>query len=413
MHKLLVICGPTGAGKTALALELAQKYKGEIVSADSRQVYKSMDVGTGKDLPKGAEYKASGIKNSGYYELDAIKIWGYDLIEPNQEFSVANYARFSKPVIEDILKAGKLPILVGGTGLYIKGIVDGIPTVVVPQNKHLRKTLSQKTTDELFEILAQQDTVKAASLNVSDRKNPRRLIRAIEVSLWRLKGGREKRLFDFKFRTLFIGLSAPKEYLFKKSEARVEERVQKGVEEAIRKILEVGLDWKDQAMRAQGYRQWKGYFEGTETKEKAVSEWKSEEKKYAKRQITWFKKDKRINWFDITGPKWQESVEKLVKKWYSNADAQKNLDFPPNRNIYGPFPDFPVVSLLNPGHHFAAFYRPSYHGDFKPPGNQAFQVEDSQRDIGISGLSFVLWGTGRNNRRHYSSFGFPNHEFWQ
>lgn len=324
MHKLLVICGPTGAGKTGLALELAKKYNAEIVSADSRQVYKSMDVGTGKDLPKGAKYKASGIKNLGYYEVEAIKIWGYDLIAPNQEFSVANYARFSKPVIEDILKRGKLPILVGGTGLYIKGVVDGIPTAIVPKNKRLRKNLSQKSPDELFEILAQQDTIKAASLNVSDRKNPRRLIRAIEVSLWRLKGGREKRLFDFKFRTLFIGLSAPREYLFKKIEARVEERIQKGVEKEIRKLLERGLDWKDQAMSSLGYRQWKGYFEGRETKNKAVLEWKKEEKKYAKRQITWFAKDKRINWFDITRPKWRESVEKLVKKWYSNADAEKS-----------------------------------------------------------------------------------------
>lgn len=324
MYKLLVICGPTGTGKTGLALELAQKYNGEIVSADSRQVYKSMDVGTGKDLPKGAKYKASGIKNLGYYEVEAIKIWGYDLIAPNQEFSVANYARFSKPVIEDILKRGKLPILVGGTGLYIKGVVDGIPTAVVPKNKRLRKNLSQKTPDELFEFLAQQDTIKAASLNVSDRKNPRRLIRAIEVSLWRLKGGREKRLFDFKFRALFIGLSAPREYLFKRIEARVEERIQKGVEKEIRKLLERGLDWKDQAMSSLGYRQWRGYFAGRETKDQAVLEWKKEEKKYAKRQVTWFAKDKRINWFDITGPKWRESVEKLVKKWYSNADAKKS-----------------------------------------------------------------------------------------
>jgi len=323
MDKLLVICGPTGAGKTALALELAKKYNGEIVSADSRQVYKSMDVGTGKDLPKGAKYKFSGIKDLGYYEIDGIKIWGYDLIQPNQEFSVANYVRFSKPVIEDILKAGKLPILVGGTGLYIKGVVDGIPTAVVPKNKRLRKNLSLKSPDELFEILAQQDTVKAASLNVSDRKNPRRLIRAIEVSLWRLKGGREKKLFDFKFHTLFIGLTAPKEYLFRKIEARVEERVQKGVEKEIRMLLERGLNWKDQAMISLGYRQWRGYFEGRETKKEAVSEWKSEEKKYAKRQITWFAKDKRVNWFDITRPKWRESVENLVKKWYSNADAKK------------------------------------------------------------------------------------------
>lgn len=311
MQKLLVICGPTATSKTLLAVNLAEKLGGEIISADSRQVYKGMDIGTGKDLreiPKWA------------------KIWGYDLAEPKEEYSVSKYIAFANKAIEDIWSRDKLPILVGGTGLYIKGVVDGIPTALVPKNKNLRKNLVEKGTDELFEILAQQDPIRAASLNTSDRKNPRRLIRAIEIAQRKLQtGGKLDKSFAFKGdSTLFVGLTAPKQYLLGKIDERVEARVEAGVEEEIRKLLERGVSWEDQAMTALGYRQWKEYFDKGKTKEKVISEWKNEERKYAKRQITWFKRDGRINWFNITRPSWDKKVEKLVKKWYSSENAKKN-----------------------------------------------------------------------------------------
>jgi tRNA dimethylallyltransferase len=133
--KLLVICGPTSTGKTILAISLAKKFNGEIVSADSRQVYKGLDIGTGKDLPKNAKIKYLWMKKFGFYEIKGIKIWGYDLADPRHSFSVSQYLRFAERVISDISKRGKLPILVGGTGLYIKGVVDGIPTAEIPKNK--------------------------------------------------------------------------------------------------------------------------------------------------------------------------------------------------------------------------------------------------------------------------------------
>ncbi|MEK7113015.1 MAG: tRNA (adenosine(37)-N6)-dimethylallyltransferase MiaA [Patescibacteria group bacterium] len=313
MQKLLVICGPTATGKTALAVKLAKKLGGEIISADSRQVYKGMDIGTGKDLPKNAE------KNEGYYLIKAVRVWGYDLVDPKKDFSVANYVRFARKVVGEVGGRMKLPILVGGTGLYIQGVVDGIPTADVPKNENLRKNLIGKSPEELFEILAQQDPIRAASLNASDRKNPRRLIRAIEIAQRKLQTGREldKSFASKDYSTLFVGLTAPKEYLLGKIDERVEARVEAGVEEEIRKLLERGVSWEDQAMTALGYRQWKEYFDKGKTKEKVISEWKNEERKYAKRQITWFKRDGRINWFNITRPSWDKKVEKLVKKWYN------------------------------------------------------------------------------------------------
>ena len=320
MQKLLIVCGPTATGKTALAISLAKRLGGEIISADSRQVYKKMDIGTGKDLPPNAK------KTEGYYLINGVRVWGYDLVDPKEDFSVANYVRFARKTVNDIGRRMKLPILVGGTGLYIQGVVDGIPTAFVPKNEDLRKNLMGKNPEELFEILAQQDPIKAASLNASDKRNPRRLIRAVEIAQWRLDSGG-----DFSqtptltnYSTLFIGLTAPKEYLSKKIDMRVEGRVDVGVEKEIKKLLSAGISWDDQAMSSLGYRQWRDFFEGTKDKNETISAWKKEEKKYAKRQITWFKRDRRIKWFDISKPDWIDSVEKLAKIWYSSDYAKKN-----------------------------------------------------------------------------------------
>lgn len=304
MNKLLVICGPTATGKTSLALHLAKELDGELVSADSRQVYKGMDIGTGKDLPKG------------------VKIWGYDLISPKKEFSVAQYVKEAKAIIDSIWKRGKLPILVGGTGLYIKSVVDGIPTISVPKNKSLRRSLEKRSAKELFETLAQIDAIKAASMNYSDKRNPRRLIRAIEIAQWQLKKGRrkifKKSIPKEEIPTLMIGLRTKKKFLYKKIEQRVEARVRAGIEEEIRALLKSGVSWKHQSMDSLGYKQWKDFFEGKKKKEQIIKKWEKEECKYTKRQMTWFKRDRRINWFDINKKGWKGDIEKLAKKWYKD-----------------------------------------------------------------------------------------------
>lgn len=314
MDKLLVICGQTGTGKTSLAFYLADIFDGELVSADSRQVYKKLDIGTGKDLLKGSRFDRRG-----FYDVGGIKIWGYDLVGPRQDFSVGRYLKFAKRATRDILKREKLPILVGGTGLYIKGVVDGIPTAFVPKNDSLRKNLEGKSPSELFEILAQLDPIKAGSMNSSDRANPRRLVRAIEIAQWKMDLGRrppgllarrEKR--DI----LFIGLKASKEIISEKIDKRVDKRVKQGLEKEIKNLLSSGVSWNHQSMSSLGYRQWKNYFEGLKTRNEVFEDWKKEEKRYARRQLTWFKKDRRINWFDSSQKNYTKKVEKLVEKWY-------------------------------------------------------------------------------------------------
>ncbi len=331
MKKLLIICGPTATGKTGLALHLAKEFNGELVSADSRQVYKDLDIGTGKDLPKSSKFREQSLKLPGYYEIEGVKVWGYDLVSPKKEFSVGQYIKVANKVIENIWSRKKLPILVGGTGFYIKGMVDGISTALIPKNKAVRKSLERRSIKELFNTLAQLAPIRAGSMNISDRKNPRRLVRAIEVAQWKLKSGAktktEKDDLGSQALTLFIGLTGPKNFLNQRIKKRIKTRLRRGVEGEVKKLLESGVSWKNQSMDSLGYKQWKGYFERKITKEKVVKKWEREECKYSKRQITWFKKDKRINWFDIKRSDCQESVEKLVKKWYStkhNASAKKN-----------------------------------------------------------------------------------------
>lgn len=301
-NKLLVICGQTGTGKTSLAIYLAKKFNGELISADSRQVYKGLNIGTGKDLKEIAKSK--------------IKIWGYDLIDPKKNFSVGNYIRFAQKAIGDIRKRGKLPILVGGTGLFIKGVIDGIPTAFVPRNLKLRKNLEEKNTDELFEILAQLDPIKAGSMNRSDKLNPRRLIRGIEVATWSLERKTHRLFKKPKYELLEIGLQASLDNLSKKIEKRVDKRINDGVEREIKKLMSSGISWNSQSMTSLGYRQWRDYFEGVVTRDGVIGNWKREELRYAKRQLTWFKKDARITWFDLQNKNLYKSVEELVKKWY-------------------------------------------------------------------------------------------------
>ena len=308
-QQLLVICGPTATGKTSLALKLAQKFNGEIVSADSRQVYWGMNIATGKDHPR------------------KTKINLIDVARPNEEFSIAHYCRLAGKIIKDIWQKEKSPILVGGTGFYIKGLIDGIETMDVLPDWELRRKLEKFPTRKLFLMLARLDSGKAALLNVSDRKNPRRLIRAIEIAgkiqsaKCKIQNDNSKLKVD---KILFIGLKASYEELYSRIDKRIDKQVKMGAEEEIKKLLEQGYGWDLPAMTAMGYGVWQPYFEKKASKEEIIKKWKFAEHAYARRQMTWFKKDKQVNWFDITKNNWQNKAENLVGKWYNEADAKKN-----------------------------------------------------------------------------------------
>lgn len=327
MNKILVICGPTATGKTRLAIKLAKKFNGEIISADSRQVYKRMDVGTGKDLPVNStaklvtqlqipNYKKKlkiGAWKLGFYLIQGIKLWGYDLVDPKDNFSVSLYIRTVRVVIKDIWKRNKLPILVGGTGLYIKGVIDGIETAHVRPDLELRKSLEGKSAHELFEILASVNPIKSASLNISDKKNSRRLVRAIEI----VKSGLRLKISKQMSYPLLVGLTLPRLELNRRIKERVRKRVEAGQEKEIKQLLESGISWNSQAMQALGYKEWRGYFLGSEHIRDVIKQWTKNEIKYSKRQITWFKKDNRIHWVDIQNKDWRSHVENLVKRWHN------------------------------------------------------------------------------------------------
>jgi len=363
MNKLLVICGPTAVGKTGLGIKLAKKFGGEIVSADSRQVYKYMDIGTGKELPVNPKFEIpaqfylspsgsirtrleeqflAGRQNSrlqiGYYLINKVKVWLLDVVEPDYRFSVADYVRCAELVIKDIWKRGRsrhkvsgLPILVGGTGFHIKALVDGIGTMGIKQDWELREKLTSCRVNELTSLLKKLDPERWEGMNESDRKNPRRLVRAIEIALsdeeiatLRTPEGTENTEKD----VLTIGLMAPNEILYERIDKRVEERVKQGIIDEIKGLLKMGYSWENSALgQTIGYKEWKDCFAGSRfkvlgssLKREVIQRWKYNEHGYARRQMTWFKKALRQaqgHWFDISEKGWENEVENLVEKLFS------------------------------------------------------------------------------------------------
>jgi tRNA dimethylallyltransferase len=313
MQKILVICGPTATGKTSLGFKLAKKYNGEIISADSRQVYKHMDIGTGKEWD------------------NEVKIWGYDLADPKENYSVSDYFKTMKVAIEDIWSRGMMPIIVGGTGFYIKSLIDGIQTVDIPKNNDLRESLEKLSVDELFDKLGVLDSSKAASLNSSDSKNSRRLIRAIEVAVWNTENTIQKHEVNLRDRVLsdnvdvlMIGLKADKEKLLNNIIKRVEDRMNHGFIDEVESLLKNGVSWKMQSMNALGYKESEAFFKQGMSYEEFIETWIRNEMKYAKRQLTWFKKDNRINWFDIADKNFVTKVEKRLQKWDNITNGTKS-----------------------------------------------------------------------------------------
>jgi len=295
-HKILVILGPTASGKSDLAVRLAKKFNGEVLSADSRQVYKSMNIGTGKITKK---------------EMAGISHHMLDVASPKTIFDVARYQKMAHKKIADILKRGKLPIVCGGTGLYIKAVVDNLDRIGIPRNLKLRKKLSTKTIEELFAALMKISPVEALKLNSSDRANPRRLVRLLEVLNYGEAPASAAESLQFDD-VLWVGLRASAKELKKRIVKRVDERIKSGFEKEVEFLKQKDF-FKYAPSVTLGYKDWPD-----------TEKWKREEFKYAKRQITWFKKDKRIKWFDVSKKDYGGKIEKLVKKWHNIQNAKEN-----------------------------------------------------------------------------------------
>ncbi|OGY22995.1 MAG: hypothetical protein A2172_03620 [Candidatus Woykebacteria bacterium RBG_13_40_15] len=321
MKKLLVIVGPTGTGKTSLAIKLAKKFDGELVSADSRQIYIGMDVGTGKisqnstRLPDGQEVKSQNLeKKEGVWVVNDIPIHLYDVISPDITFSVAEYQQLAYEVISEIHKRGKLPILVGGTGLYVQAVVEGLKIPKVAPDKKLRDRLEAQPLSKLFAELERVDPKTSEKI---DKQNPRRVVRALEVfyqtgsSISSLKDK-----YKVNFDTLQIGLTADRALLYKKVDDRVEFWFKQGFVREVKNLLKQGFNGNLPSMSSLGYRQVAMYILGKIAEEEAKQRIKWETHSYIRRQYTWFRKNRGIFWFDIVEPSFQEQIERTIQNWF-------------------------------------------------------------------------------------------------
>ncbi len=289
LPKLLVICGPTASGKTELAIALAKKYNGVLIAADSRTVYKYMDIGTGKDLS---------------YPHKLINI-----VCPDETLTLASYKKKAVAAVRAAVRAGKLPILVGGTGLYIWAIVDNLLIPKVAANEKMREELEKKTADELYTLL---NSIDPAAAKVTG-KNKRRMIRALEVvaasgNKFSESTKKGKPLFDF----LELGIFLPREELVKRIDKRVQTMINAGFMAEVL-YLRKKLYLPDlPAMSGIGYKELNDVIDGKGTIDEAVERIKARTRQYARRQMTWFRRDKRINWIGGLA-----EADALVKRWLS------------------------------------------------------------------------------------------------
>lgn len=288
-QKLIVILGPTACGKTSWSLRLAKKITGEIISADSRQIYKKMRIGTAREQ---GEWRREGIHKS--YFIQDVPHHLLNFLDPGKNFTVAEFRDRAIKNIKLAYKHGNQPMLVGGTGLYISALVDNFQIPHIAPNKRLRTSLAEKDNEELFRLLESIDEESAKKI---DKNNKRRIIRALEVSI--LSGepfSSQKLKGESIFEVLKIGIDVEREELFKRIDNRIDNMMEHGLLEEVKSLVDKKYNWELASMSGIGYRQFREYFEGKISLEEAVAQLKKDTKKYAKRQMTWFRRDKDIVW---------------------------------------------------------------------------------------------------------------------
>lgn len=286
---ILVICGPTASGKTALAAELALRFGGEVVSADSMQVYRRMDIGTAKPTQS---------------EQRGVPHHMIDVAEPEENYSVARYVADAVPIVDGILARGKLPIIAGGTGLYIDHLVAGRQFAPFQPDSGLRPQLQARARQEglpaLYAQLAQVDPDAAGSIHPNDEK---RIIRALEVFLSTGKPlsqhDRESRALPSRYTPLTIALSfAQRPHLWERIDRRVDQMMAQGLEGEVRSLLESGIPPDCTAMQAIGYKELAAAIRSGLPAADGAEEVKLRSRQYAKRQLTWFRRNRDARWFE-------------------------------------------------------------------------------------------------------------------
>ena len=297
---------------------MCRKFDGEIISADSRQLFKYMDIGTGK---KPAISRMKGtvpnhVVGEGFWVVGGIYIHLYDVVEPDRKFSVARFKDAATKEIESIWRRQKIPFLVGGTGFYLAAVLGETELPRISPDWELRKELEKLSTEELFEKIQKLDPERAKTI---DPKNPRRLVRAIEVAAAdssepRSDGGIRARLFPSSAKVLKIGLTAPREVLYDRADRWAEAIVNNGLLDEVRDLTNRG--YKNTApMQGIIYKTAADHLDGEITKEEMLQKIKFDLHGYIRRQLTWFKRDKEIKWFDLTESDFEKKVEKMVKSY--------------------------------------------------------------------------------------------------
>lgn len=283
-----MILGPTASGKSSLAIHLAKKFNGEIISADSRQVYKGMDIGTGKVTK---------------IEQKIVPHYLLNVASPKKQFTVSDFKKLGRLTLARIIKKKKVPFIVGGTAFYIYSLIDDWNIPDVGPNQKLRNKLRNKSTSELFELLKKLDPVRAGSI---DSRNPARLIRAIEIAKSLGFVPQLQKTIRANSSVLMLGIKKDQNALYKIIDKRLEERLQAGMADEVKKLRKSGLSWKKLESFGLEYRFVALYLQNKLTYQEMVTQLKSAIHKFSKRQMTWFKRDARI-------------------KWVTNEDQAKNL----------------------------------------------------------------------------------------
>jgi tRNA dimethylallyltransferase len=303
---LLVILGPTATGKTGLAIALAQRLRGEIVSADSRQLYQGMDIGTAKPTPQ---------------ERALVPHHLLDIIAPDAAYTLTDYQADAQAAIAAIHARGHLPLLVGGTGLYIRAVVDNLAIPEVPPDWALRRELEARAAREgaasLHARLATLDPTSAARIHPA---NVRRVIRALEVCL--LTGqpfSAQQGARPSPYRPLLLGLTCERARLYARADRRVDGMIAAGFVDEVRALAARGYDWRLPSMSSLGYGEIGAYLRGETSLEEAVRRLKFNTHSYIRRQYSWFRPDARIRWLESEAPNLEDEALGLVQAWLSEA----------------------------------------------------------------------------------------------
>lgn len=285
MNNIICIAGPTASGKTSLAVELAKELNGEVISCDSMQIYKRMDIGTAKPTLD---------------EMQGIPHHMLGVAEPEEDFSVSRYCEMATPILDDILARGKTAIIAGGTGLYMDSLIRGGDFAPVPATGHRQRLEEELLSTGLDAMLAKLAAIDPEAAERSQR-NPRRIIRALEVYC---ETGETITAHNLKtqaipprYSPLWLGLDFdPRALLYDRIDRRVTLMLEAGLEKEIRDLLSSGLDKRCTALQAIGYKEFVAALEGSCTMEEAADEVRAASRRYAKRQLTWFRRNKSMHW---------------------------------------------------------------------------------------------------------------------